>query len=418
MYPALIKKMKNGDENAFKQLYDVSKPTVLGLCNALLCNTKATGEAGYQVFKQLFTDVISKEQNELESPLALSIRQCANKITNKNSHAFRASGNRNFAVVECSAETVVTDGSLCEQILASLPALHRFVSVLSARLSMADVEIAKHLRIGVDQVHAILSAEEDNLQRILTCIASKTGNAQSMTVEEFHKAIKEIGMPEKAIELDPLVSILINTLCDPIKKTKKQKTKKLATIITAATLAVLLAVGGILAIIGLSSRTYYADIVIKDYGTVTLELDKKAAPKTVRNFVRLAKSGFYDGLTFHRIIEGFMMQGGDPKGNGTGGSDREIKGEFANNGVANPISHTRGVVSMARSDDMNSASSQFFIVHEDSTFLDGNYAAFGRVISGMEIVDKICEEAVPTDNNGTIPKAQQPIIQTITIRRK
>ena len=167
-----------------------------------------------------------------------------------------------------------------------------------------------------------------------------------------------------------------------------------------------------------SGKGYIAEIKIKDYGTITVELDADAAPITVENFVELAESGFYDGLTFHRIIEGFMMQGGDPNGNGSGGSANKIKGEFLANGVNNTLSHTRGAISMARSNAYDSASSQFFIVHQDSKHLDGSYAVFGYVTSGMDIVDKICTSAEPTDNNGTIPKEKQPIIETITIREK
>ena len=160
----------------------------------------------------------------------------------------------------------------------------------------------------------------------------------------------------------------------------------------------------------------YADIEIENYGTITVALDKTSAPVTVDNFINLATSGFYDGLTFHRIMEGFMMQGGDPKGDGSGGADNKIVGEFKENGYDNNLSHTRGAISMARAMAYDSASSQFFIVHEDSTFLDGTYAGFGYVTEGMDIVDQICEEAVPTDNNGTIPKEAQPVIKTITIR--
>jgi len=162
--------------------------------------------------------------------------------------------------------------------------------------------------------------------------------------------------------------------------------------------------------------TYYADIYLGSRGTITVLLDQNAAPVTAANFVHLAKSGFYDNLTFHRIMEGFMMQGGDPAADGTGGSGTTIEGEFAANGYDNPLSHTRGAISMARGTDYNSASSQFFIVHEDSTFLDGNYAVFGYVVSGMDIVDTICEEAMPVDQNGTIPLAAQPMITFLTIR--
>ncbi len=164
--------------------------------------------------------------------------------------------------------------------------------------------------------------------------------------------------------------------------------------------------------------TTYADIVIKDYGTVTVELDFESAPKTCENFAKLAKEGFYDGLTFHRIMEGFMMQGGDPEGNGTGGSNQTIVGEFASNGYDNPLTHIRGAISMARSDHPDSASSQFFIVHEDSTFLDGNYATFGYVTDGMAVVDEICTTVTPVDDNGTIPASRQPIIEEIIIREE
>ena len=161
---------------------------------------------------------------------------------------------------------------------------------------------------------------------------------------------------------------------------------------------------------------YTAVIDIADYGTITLELDGDSAPLTVANFVKLAKDGFYDGLTFHRIMDGFMMQGGDPKGNGTGGSDETIPGEFSANGIDNPISHTRGTISMARASDPDSASSQFFLCQADSTFLDGNYAAFGHVTEGMDVVDAICADAQPTDDNGTIPPEAQPVIKSITIQ--
>lgn len=128
--------------------------------------------------------------------------------------------------------------------------------------------------------------------------------------------------------------------------------------------------------------------------TIKLELDRDAAPRTVENFESLVKRGFYDGLTFHRIIPGFMIQGGDPLGNGMGGAEENIIGEFSQNGYENPIKHTRGVISMARAYDPNSASSQFFIMHADAPHLDGAYAAFGRVVEGLDVVDEIA--GVPT----------------------
>ena len=161
----------------------------------------------------------------------------------------------------------------------------------------------------------------------------------------------------------------------------------------------------------LLSGTHHAEIQVKDYGTITVELDADTAPITVTNFVNLAKDGFYDNLTFHRIMDGFMIQGGDPNGDGTGGADQTIKGEFSSNGVENEISHTRGTISMARAQDPDSASSQFFIVQEDSDYLDGNYAAFGHVTSGMEIVDQICKDVPVEDDNGTVKAENQPVIE-------
>ena len=164
---------------------------------------------------------------------------------------------------------------------------------------------------------------------------------------------------------------------------------------------------------------FKAVITVKDYGDIELELDGDTAPITVDNFVKLAKDGFYDGLTFHRIIEGYMIQGGDPQGTGYGGSEKNITGEFKKNGIENNISHERGTISMARSVNYNSASSQFFIVQVTSDAikqtLDGNYAAFGKVTKGIEIVDKIAQDTPVVDADGTVTKTNQPIIEKIII---
>lgn len=163
---------------------------------------------------------------------------------------------------------------------------------------------------------------------------------------------------------------------------------------------------------------YQVEIKIKDYGTIYAEIDADTAPITVTNFVNLCKNHFYDGLTFHRIIKDFMIQGGDPNGDGTGGSEETIKGEFSNNGVENPLKHTRGALSMARSQDNDSASSQFFIVQKTASHLDGQYAVFGYVYEGMDIVDKICDDVQVEDNNGTVAKENQPVIESIRCQKE
>ena len=174
-------------------------------------------------------------------------------------------------------------------------------------------------------------------------------------------------------------------------------------LLLAATLA-----ASLLLLASCKEKTVRVAMEVQDFGTIQLELYPEKAPETVANFEKLVKEGFYDGLTFHRIIKGFMIQGGDPKGNGTGGSDETIKGEFSANGFTkNDISHKRGVISMARSGmSYDSASSQFFIVHEDSTFLDGQYAAFGMVTDGMDVVDAIANVKVKSgagDSSPSVP---------------
>ena len=167
---------------------------------------------------------------------------------------------------------------------------------------------------------------------------------------------------------------------------------------------------------GALTGKHTVEIEMEGYdGAIVLELDADAAPITVENFIKLAESGFYDGLTFHRILPGIMMQGGDPLGTGYGGSDETIKGEFQLNGVDNDLSHTRGAISMARANDYDSASSQFFIVQNDYPAWDGSYAVFGYVVEGMEIVDAICSETPIQDENGSVAAEDQPVIKEVRV---
>lgn len=192
--------------------------------------------------------------------------------------------------------------------------------------------------------------------------------------------------------------------------------KKILIIILAASLLLFTGCGGS----GRDSKTagkHRIEIDIAGYGVICAELDGDSAPITVSNFLKLTKEGFYDGLTFHRVVPGFVVQGGDPEGTGMGGSDKTIKGEFSENGVDNPLKHTRGALSMARSQDPNSASSQFFIVQEDAAGaqLDGKYAVFGYVTEGMEIVDKICSDVPVQDSFGSVLPDDQPVITSVKV---
>ena len=211
---------------------------------------------------------------------------------------------------------------------------------------------------------------------------------------------------------------------NPYAKPAPKKTPW-AAIIAVCAAVVLLVVGGIALFGGKKPAetaetadltvTHRIEIEVEGKGVIKADLYGKLAPITVDNFVKLAKAGFYDGLTFHRVMSGFMIQGGDPSGNGTGGSGENIKGEFAANGVTNPLKHTRGVLSMARANAYDSASSQFFIMHQDASHLDGMYAAFGQVTEGIEIVDQICAETPVEDSNGTVAPANQPVITAIRV---
>ena len=201
------------------------------------------------------------------------------------------------------------------------------------------------------------------------------------------------------------------------KEAARKRRNKIAMIVVLAAIVV-----GAVALVfnGISKGkevTHTAVIEIENYGAIELALCGNKAPKTVERFVTLAKDGFYDGLTFHRIMEGYMMQGGCPEGTGLGKWEKNLRGEFAANGFNNPISHRRGTISMARANDYNSASCQFFIVHQDQTMWDGQYAAFGYVTDGMDVVDAVCTTVKPTDGNGTIPAEQQPKIVSITVEK-
>ena len=211
--------------------------------------------------------------------------------------------------------------------------------------------------------------------------------------------MKAISIIKKAVSLILILSLLTLTLASCKKDTLRKYDEDTSTE---------------------EKDVYYVAMSIKYYGVIIVKLDAKAAPITVKNFVKLVREDFYDGLTFHRVIDGFMIQGGDPDANGTGGSDEEIYGEFSSNGYNNPIKHERGVISMARANDPNSASSQFFICNANSASvygLDGNYAAFGHVIEGMEVVDEITSYSLQfVGNNGMIKnKKDQAIISEMKV---
>ena len=217
------------------------------------------------------------------------------------------------------------------------------------------------------------------------------------------------------------------------KEAAKKRTMRILTVVLAVVLLAAIALTTVLSVRnsedknnpgfkknGKIKNTVYVKMSVKDCGDIILELDSKSAPITVANFVKLVNEGFYDGLTFHRVIDDFMIQGGDPNGDGTGGAPNKIFGEFEENGFHNHIKHERGVISMARGNDNDSASSQFFICNSSSqsvTALNDKYAAFGHVISGLEVVDIITSKSIPYEvgTNGAIEKEHQVVITEVKV---
>ena len=451
----LVKKAHRGNRDAMTELYQSNKNYVFYLCNLLLCDPKAADNACAYVFKNAWDYIldgkIETEKDFTDYVVKKAVSHCKNKFAKSNNKAFKIPMNKNFGATQYASESVVTEGELHEQLLASLPPLHRFIYVLHSIGEWSEEEIAELIHTKPDVIKAALDAEQMNLDRIAQVIKQKTGKESSISKEEFHSLLVE-GMMTSVVPnaINTVAILAIDAIADPIAEKAKKKMMKIGLTSIVSIILVIAMIFGIVAIVKnagtedpntddsgggtsddtgdditwlteVEDPTHYAIIDIADYGKITVALDGNTAPETVENFVSLAEEGFYDGLTFHRIIEGFMMQGGDPKADGTGGhydedgNEVNITGEFYYNGCDNYLSHVRGAISMARGDDYDSASSQFFIVHKDYPSLDTLYAVFGYVIDGIEVVDAVCEAAVPTDDNGTIEFEDQPVITTITI---
>ena len=471
---SLIQKAGRKHRAALTMLYETHKRRVFSLCHALLRNYQSASDVTISVMRSALQMVIDQKLSTEEDFAIFTIKQavdhCRKEILKQDSRAFSTSPKQDFHIQDLQTERIGKYAGPLENYLNHLPVFQRFVFTLRyiGDLSVSDVSTC--LDIKAETIQLILEAEPDNLSRIYRAVKSAGGQCTPPSSELLKTAFKKRTNTETVPQtLDQQILNFIDSVCVPAEQTRRKKSKHL---LLAVSFTVLLTVLLLIVISTLGNTsgsetasaattttevaetkvfpteaeeteitepfqirepqdaeeptveiteiadtvTYTAQIEILNYGTITVALDAEAAPITVENFAALAESGFYDGLTFHRIIEDFMMQGGDPNGDGTGGSENTIVGEFTVNGYNNDLSHTRGAISMARANDYNSASSQFFIVHEDSTFLDGQYAVFGYVTDGLDIVDKICESAEPTDSNGSIDPDAQPVIKSITIQ--
>ena len=460
----LIENAAKGQRSAMTTLYEANKQKVYFIAHCLLADKTQAENATVTVFKEAWSNLesaaIGTEEQFTNYVVCRVLDHCKNRLLKKNPKALRVPVNKNFLIPNSLAVTDIGDSEL-EYVIQNLPHTQKYIFVMHTAGCMEIMQIARLLKFDSKTVRLAVETEAENAKRLLSISGKGHACSYEDILEDMKQAEAGAEVPSTA---DEQMTAIIDAIATPIEEKEKKRKH------TISVMSVLIGACVVIAILifGLTSDTtntndtgtgddysstanqtdgteeteepteaeetqpaeseeavpggldenltYYADIEIADYGTITVQLDQASAPITVENFVELAQSGFYDGLTFHRIDEGFMMQGGDPNGDGTGGSDETIDGEFSDNGYDNTLSHTRGAISMARSNDYNSASSQFFIVHEDSEFLDGQYAAFGYVTEGMDIVDAICEAAVPIDSNCLIAEEEQPVITSITIR--
>lgn len=396
------------------------------LCEKLLQDKTLAEKA----MAKLNTAIAGKSANEAA---VVAAQHCRKLLLKEDAYAFEDIKS-SLMISEQLAFSEIRDDDEdgCYAYLVSqLSHLHRFAFILKTEAGLTVEEIAKILKLKVPAAEAALASAWNTMTRTLDSMQKDKEEPVPMYAElraKLTDALSDITLPEQVER-----KTYINTEAGKPKREKVKKPPITAAVSTTKShkklsiIAACLVVIGVVILFVVSGATstggeyaggYFADIEIENYGTVTVQLNEKAAPLTVEHFIELAESDYYDGKTFHRIMEGFMMQGGSLNGDGLSDPNEEtIKGEFAANGVENPLSHTRGAISMARSSSYDSGSTQFFIVHQDNQpSLDGLYAAFGYVTKGMDIVDEICTSAKPLDNNGKIAPEAQPVIKDVTIR--
>lgn len=439
----LIAKAALGDKKSLDFICEKYGKYVYFFCTTVISDNKKAENAFKKSFKAIFS-AISKNPNTDnldEIVKSETAKVCKSAIFDENNHENGAAKMQPFGdkdKIPSASAITAEQKNIFVNALKSINANQRIVVLLNLLCDYNTKKIADILKISEDKVQNSLEYGRENIKKQLRTSDSKfTKRDIIFLMTASANIVKEAAAQAKIPDsIDSFLDEIVLSLAKPQKSDKKK-----AWIVISAVAVFLVAVivvfvitsnksngsagatndsasaSNVSATIGESQAkgTHHAEIDIKDYGVIKVELNGDVAPITVANFINLANSHFYDGLTFHRIIDGFMMQGGDPLGNGTGGSENTIKGEFSQNGVENNLSHTRGAISMARSSDMDSASSQFFIVQSDSTYLDGQYACFGYVTDGMDIVDEICKNAVTTDSNGSVSAENQPVINSITI---
>lgn len=457
----LLKLASKGDKKALQQLYHQYAKTSYYLCCYFLKSEQAAAEATVMVFSQVFAATVGQpvlnEQLFKALVLGKTVEVTKANIQKNAPTAFRdaekSAVDGSYQAVKNAADPTAEEKQNLIKALRSLQNRQCYTLTMLTCFGLQKHQLAQYMKLDSDKIDASLARAKESFRKTL-----QLPENSRRELEDQLRAVKA-AMQEQAAAATVPPQVEKSVLAEA-QKIAKFVTAKFLKHLAVAAAGVIVAAGLIFGGIALFKNsnnaanaditssgesqytqgssenqstqsvnatnqssttkpefkaTKHAQIEIKNYGTISLELYGEEAPITVNNFVKLANEGFYNGLTFHRIISGFMIQGGDPNGDGTGGSTENIKGEFSQNGVQNRILHTRGTISMARSSENDSASSQFFIMQQDATHLDGAYAAFGRVTSGLEIVDKICENTPVTDSNGTVTAENQPVITSIKI---
>ena len=423
----LMEQAANGHKKSMITLYEENKGKLYAFCSILLNDKEKAAELTINVMNEVWgafeEDGIKTERKFNQYLITGAAKQCRPAVTVKDVKA----SNKQMQNKVYTGD--VADGFTCLQ--AALKEIVQKAGIFL--LVNAGGLNVKEIGQVIKQKETVAKAHYDSAVAALAEVLAKKGDGKLQV--EYAKSLLE-----QAVKVESVPKSVDTACLAKIKECAKRPTidkKFYPPLILIGACVVVVLIVGIIELVKAyqedkldkianeynitlldESATYYADIVIEDYGKITVKLDEESAPLTTANFVNLATEGFYDGLTFHRIMDGFMMQGGDPEGNGTGGAENKIPGEFSANGFENNLSHTRGAISMARSNEFDSASSQFFIMQEDNTSLDGQYAAFGYVTEGMDVVDAVCAAAEPTDNNGTIAEEDQPKISYIIVRKR
>lgn len=439
----LIAKAALGDKKSLDFICEKYGKYVYFFCTTVISDNKKAENAFKKSFKAIFSTISKNPNTDNLDEIVKSetAKVCKSAIFDENNHENGAAKMQPFGdkdKISSASAITAEQKNIFVNALKSINANQRIVVLLNLLCDYNTKKIADILKISEDKVQNSLEYGRENIKKQLRTSDSKfTKRDIIFLMTASANIVKEAAAQAKIPDLiDSFLDEIVLSLAKPQKSDKKKAWIVISTVAVFLVAVIVVFVitsnksngsagatndsasaSNVSATIGESQAkgTHHAEIDIKDYGVIKVELNGDVAPITVANFINLANSHFYDGLTFHRIIDGFMMQGGDPLGNGTGGSENTIKGEFSQNGVENNLSHTRGAISMARSTDMDSASSQFFIVQSDSTYLDGQYACFGYVTDGMDIVDEICKNAVTTDSNGSVSAENQPVINSITI---